>query len=319
MRLRSSTRSQLIGAVVLALSIAALTGCMPTDPTYEIELPAPYEVQSLCDPSPKPGTEALAALLRSRYPGTNTSISRPCDSGGRSEHKEGRAIDWGGVSAFNSTQKARVQSNLDWLLATDAQGHQYANARRLGIMYIIWNAQIWVADDSNLGWQPYECSGVTLCHQDHVHMSLSQAGAQKRTSYWTGTTGEAWGQVVAWLDPRTGQLTFPWTVEPGHEYRIVAHGAFHTSNGARPKPMADAMCATATDYDWSYNGGRISVDGSRAWTPETNTGGGCNLATHSYSMILRPTTAHQPVVRVEWVSDLSQTANHVSVTLRQLN
>jgi hypothetical protein len=58
-------------------------------------------------------------------------------------------------------------------------------ARRLGIMYIIWNKKIWGTYSASSGWRPYSCSGVTGCHQNHVHFSFSKAGASGKTSYWT--------------------------------------------------------------------------------------------------------------------------------------
>lgn len=311
---------RLVMVVVAVVAMSALSACTPTDPPDQIELPAAYEVQSICDPVAKPGTLALASVLRSAYPGTSAGIVRACNVGGRSEHKEGRAIDWGGVSAFNAASRARVDSMLHWLLDTDAEGHQFANARRLGVMYVIWDARIWVAAQSYSGWQPYDCSGVTLCHQDHVHLSLSRAGALKQTSYWTGRTAEAPGQTAAWLIPQDGQVVLPVTMEPGHPYFVVARGVFYTSTlGNRPRPMADAMCATATDYGWTYRGGMISVDGSTAWTPATNTVPGCDLSTHLYSMVVWPTTAHQPVLRIEGVPDLAHAGNPVSVTIRRLD
>lgn len=321
MRFRSRARGRRrVTLVALVLSAATLTSCLPTDAPDEIELPAAYEVQSLCDPTAKPGTEALAAILRSRYSGTSTGIVRDCGVGGRSEHKEGRAIDWSGVSAFNSTSRTRVDSTLRWLLDADAQGRRFAVARRLGIMYIIWDKRIWIADDADLGWQPYACSGVTLCHQDHVHVSLSQAGAAKRTSYWTGRTGEPAGLTVAWLDPRAGRLDVPVTVQPGHRYRLTAHGAFITSTAVpSPRPMADANCSTLSASGWAPNGVGISVDGSTAWTPATSSIPGCDLFTHTYTMVLMPTRAHQPVLRIVGDADLSDTSNQVSITVRQLS
>lgn len=317
LRARGRRRSAL---VALVLSATTLTSCLPTDPPDRIELPAAYEVQSLCDPTAKPGTEALAAILRSRYSGTSTGIVRDCGVGGRSEHKEGRAIDWSGVSAFDSASRTRVDSTLRWLLDADDQGRRFALARRLGVMYIIWNKQIWIADDADLGWQPYPCSGVTLCHQDHVHLSLSQAGAAKQTSYWTGRTGEPAGLTVAWLDPRTGRLDLPVTVQPGHRYRITAHGAFITSTPSpSPRPMADANCSADTAYGWATKGVGISVDGSTAWTPATSSIPGCDLFTHTYTMVLTPTSAHQPVLRIVGDADLSDNSNQVSVTVHQLS
>jgi peptidoglycan hydrolase-like protein with peptidoglycan-binding domain len=61
-----------------------------------------------------------------------------------------------------------------------------ANARRLGIMYMIRDKRIWGAYSASAGWRPYECSGVTGCHQDHVHFSFTWAGVRRRTAYWTG-------------------------------------------------------------------------------------------------------------------------------------
>jgi hypothetical protein len=149
----------------------------------EIEGYARYEGQSTCDPTPKPGTVALRNLLLSRYPNTvSFGISRACDIGGRSEHKEGRAFDWG-ANVNNAGQRASVENFLAALLATDSYGHRHALVRRMGVMYIIWNQQIWSAYRADAGWQPY--SGDSP-HTDHVHISLSWAGARAETSYYSG-------------------------------------------------------------------------------------------------------------------------------------
>jgi peptidoglycan hydrolase-like protein with peptidoglycan-binding domain len=68
------------------------------------------------------------------------------------------------------------------LLATDRYGNPYAMARRLGIMYIIFNHRIWGAYLADQGWRPY---GGSNPHTDHVHFSLSWAGALKQTTWWT--------------------------------------------------------------------------------------------------------------------------------------
>ncbi|MCU1450189.1 MAG: hypothetical protein JWP02_2359 [Acidimicrobiales bacterium] len=149
----------------------------------EIEGYARYEGQSTCDPTPKPGTVALRNLLLSRYPNTvSFGISRACDVGGVSEHKEGRAFDWG-ANVNNPAQRAAVDNFLAALFATDSYGHRHALARRMGVMYVIWNQQIWGAYKADTGWQPY--SGDSP-HTDHVHISLSWAGARAETSYYSG-------------------------------------------------------------------------------------------------------------------------------------
>jgi hypothetical protein len=54
-----------------------------------------YEGQAQCDPAAKPGTQALADLIKATYGQNQTVwIPRACDIGAQSEHKEGRAVDW---------------------------------------------------------------------------------------------------------------------------------------------------------------------------------------------------------------------------------
>ena len=125
---------------------APSTGSFPAG----IEPLARYVGQSTCDPTEKPGTVALRSLVQATYPSVNGGgISRACDVGGRSEHKEGRAWDWM-LDASDPVEAARAEDFLTWLLAPDAQGNRYAMARRLGVMYVIWNAKVWesyAADD----------------------------------------------------------------------------------------------------------------------------------------------------------------------------
>src|SRR3954463_7817794 len=59
----------------------------------DIEVFAPYQPQTFCDPVAKPGTLALAHLLPATYTGTAiVSLPRACGSD-TSEHYDGRAID----------------------------------------------------------------------------------------------------------------------------------------------------------------------------------------------------------------------------------
>jgi peptidoglycan hydrolase-like protein with peptidoglycan-binding domain len=157
-----------------------------------IEAPAAYVKQSSCDPAAKPGAAALAALLTRTYPGTSAGIGRGCGADGiASEHYEGRAVDWM-VGGYTTEGRARATALLGWLLAPDAAGDGFANARRTGVMYLIWDGKIWGSYQADAGWRPYsgcaahpERSWDTSCHRDHVHVSLSWAGAMRRTSYWT--------------------------------------------------------------------------------------------------------------------------------------
>lgn len=147
----------------------------------EIEPLADYEPQQVCSPSPKPGTEGFHDLVLRTYPGSSDfGISRGCAQGGRSEHKEGRAWDWG-VDVHDPEQKEHAAEVIGWLLATDEYGHQFAMARRLGVMYVIFNGHIWSAYDAAAGWRPYNGPNA---HTDHVHISFDIDGGQGATSFW---------------------------------------------------------------------------------------------------------------------------------------
>ena len=180
-------------ALVLATAAALLTTAFgvpalaapptPAGLTAAIEDFQPYVGQSTCDPVAKPGVRAFMNLLLDTYTDTGSDgIVRDCGIGGQSEHKEGRAFDWQ-VSASNPTDVKHVNDVTAWLLATDKYGNKDAMFRRLGLMYMIWNKQIWKGYQADKGWQPY--SGASE-HTDHVHFSFGWAGANKSTSYWTG-------------------------------------------------------------------------------------------------------------------------------------
>jgi hypothetical protein len=182
-----------VAATMLATGLAAVVST-PAQASYAVPptpagLPTaiediePYIGQSTCDPVAKPGVAAFRNLLLRTYPDTGSlGITRDCGIGGQSEHKEGRAFDWA-VSEYNARQRGEANTLLTWLTRTDAQGHRAAMARRLGIMYMIWNHRIWKVYDPR-GWQAY--SGPNP-HTDHVHFSFGWNGARKVTSYWDRT------------------------------------------------------------------------------------------------------------------------------------
>ena len=161
-----------------------------------IEDPPAYEPQRTCDATAKVGTVALKNLLLKTYPGSRTlGIGTGCD-GTVSEHHEGRAFDWG-VRVTVPSEKAMAEDFIKKVLATDRYGNQFALARRMGIMYMIWDNQIWGAYLANEGWRDYH--GVSA-HTDHVHISMSWAGALGRTSFWSGNVA----QVLSALNPPSG-------------------------------------------------------------------------------------------------------------------
>ena len=113
---------------------------------------ANYDGQDTCDPTPKPGVVSFKDLLQQTYGVHSWGITRSCDTSGVSEHEEGRALDY--HFAYSSdVQRAQADDLLAWLLATDIFGNTHAMARRLGLMYIIWNRQIWESYRPFDGWQ----------------------------------------------------------------------------------------------------------------------------------------------------------------------
>ncbi|WP_298454965.1 hypothetical protein [uncultured Cellulomonas sp.] len=193
---RTPRRARTAVLVVLA---ALLTGVLlpaaeaagPDGPTATVPAPspvdpfAPYVGQTTCDPTAKPGARAVLRLAMDFYRiGRDTGISRSCSTGGQSEHKEGRAFDWG-LRTDRPAEKAAGDAFTTWLTAAGPDGKPGYNARRLGVMYVIWDRRIWTASTAmSTGWRPYNGA---VPHTDHVHVSLSWNGAHMRTSWWTGS------------------------------------------------------------------------------------------------------------------------------------
>lgn len=174
------------------LSVGAIAHAAPEPPTpafgSSIDGFADYDAQSTCDPSEKPGAKDFRSLMLSTYPSSsNLGIIRACDSGGTSEHKEGRAFDWG-LNYNDSTQRDIANTAIDWLLRTDEHGNACALARRVGLMYFIWNKQIWGSyrapngSCATAGWKAYT---GTNPHTDHIHLSWAWPGARQQTTWWT--------------------------------------------------------------------------------------------------------------------------------------
>ena len=183
----------LVAALLLPLApltpLAAAPTATAVAPSVEIEEYASYQPASRCRPRAKPGTEQLGHWLVGRFGGSFGGISRDC-GGSTSEHTEGRAFDW----TVDATTKAGRQSARKFLrraFATNRAGETDAVARRMGVMYVIWDDQIYSA------WRGFEpvpylsssckklkkCS-PTLRHRDHVHISLTRKAARGKTSWY---------------------------------------------------------------------------------------------------------------------------------------
>ncbi len=80
---------------LLALAVALVVLVPAAASAVPIEDFATYDPQTNCSPNAKPGTLKLSVWLQKQYPGSGSlGISRSCNDGGVSEHKEGRAFDW---------------------------------------------------------------------------------------------------------------------------------------------------------------------------------------------------------------------------------
>jgi hypothetical protein len=225
-----------VAATAIPISTAGVALAAPPTPDFGpgIDPYASYEGQSSCSPSPKAGMVDFMNIVLAAYPGTASyGISRDCGVGGQSEHKEGRAWDWR-VSAANQGHIAN--DLLNWLLATDRHGNTHALARRFGVMYLIWNRRIWKAYQPHAGWQAYTGSNP---HTDHVHISLSWAGANRATTWWTAPgappappppppsarRGSPSGFAAAWAPDRLDIFGRGGAGVPYHNYFDRAAGA----------------------------------------------------------------------------------------------
>lgn len=197
--------SAIVGALALAAGLtvavaapaAAVVAPKPPIPAglpTAIEALGGYVEQVACQPDARRGTLKLAHLLvrtYGNYDATGYNTGYDCGTDGtRSEHYDGRAIDWM-VDVHNTRQFAAAKAFVGWLLATDKAGNRFAMARRLGVMYLIYDNRMWGAWDGR--WEEYNnCSHLpartyaNACHRTHMHISLTWNGAMGRTSYWTG-------------------------------------------------------------------------------------------------------------------------------------
>jgi hypothetical protein len=183
-RARASARvAALFVSLVVLLPVAAAA--------VPVEGYAPYQPQRKCNPTAKAGTLELARWLQKQYPGTGSlGISRACGHGGVSEHKEGRAFDWA-VNHSSARDRGYAKNLLARLFATDRQGNRAALARRMGIMYLIWNDHIYASyrgfakrDYLSSSCRTKKKCSVTLRHRNHVHISLSRPGGRGDTSWY---------------------------------------------------------------------------------------------------------------------------------------
>ena len=288
LRRLSTVLAATAAALVPAVGLIAPAHAVPPTPVglpSGIEDPARYVGADSCDGSAKPGTVALGQLLVKAYPGTSYGTVRACGSDALSttEHYDGRAVDWMGPNARVKASKANGDAVVAWLLATDTAGNQFANARRLGIMYIIWDNS-WYDASSGFQKEPYstcaqhpEAAMDTTCHRNHVHLSLSWEGAMKRTSFWTRTVaapdfGPCRTPELNWAAPyRSARSTpcprYPAVAAPAGASaltrKLVAYGGMYVRSGLSGPVVSAVQQAIGVRSDGAF--GPATAGALRTW------------------------------------------------------
>jgi hypothetical protein len=176
-------------ALVAALLVVTLAPWRAS--ASPVEDYASYQPAEHCAKSAKPGTQVLAEWIVAKLGGGLGGIWRACSTS-RSEHHEGRAFDWT-LDATKDKDRRRAAQLRARLFATDSAGNTHALARRMGVMYIIWNDHMWSAWDGfvkedylSSSCRSRRACSVTLRHRDHLHISLTRAGGRGETSWYDG-------------------------------------------------------------------------------------------------------------------------------------
>jgi hypothetical protein len=154
-----------------------------------------YDPATHCAPKVKPGMLDLQHWLEGHVRGVFWGSYR-CEMWGKhsaSLHAENRAIDWHLDVTVPADRRAAEQLIRE-LLAPDAAGNPQALARRMGVEELIWDCSYWGAGMTQF--EDYApCYGKhgklkqhvdpTIGHRNHIHIGMTKAGAQARTSFWS--------------------------------------------------------------------------------------------------------------------------------------
>lgn len=182
---------RLVVGLATALALALPAGVAAVEYDQPPEAYASYQPQTKCRKAPRPGTRQLARWIDQSFGGgAARATMRRCKSGGTSEHKDGRAIDWT-MDARKKQHRREVRRFLTTIFAEDADGNAHALARRMGVMYVIWSDRIWASYDqfAPRDYRSSSCPSLKRCsatlrHRDHVHVSLSRPGGRGVTSWY---------------------------------------------------------------------------------------------------------------------------------------
>ena len=283
------------------LSVLSSGAAVAAQRPLPVDALSSYQPQTTCRKTPLPGTVYLLHWLQRHYPHPGfSSMMRPCDTPGVTEHKDGRALDWG-TDVTVPSQKAQAQAFLDRIFASDRHGNPDALARRMGIMYVIWDDHIYGAyTDPPFLKRDYLASGCktaakcspTLQHRDHIHISLSYAGASAQTSFYrarnvasvpvlypgTRRLDPVQTAVATVQVPADGSaVSTSFKVTRGVTYEIVGDGLYRFGPGS---DIGDAACVWHAD-GWVPSGSGLLVNGHSPWTADSCSGGHTHVASYT--------------------------------------
>jgi hypothetical protein len=181
-----------------AFRLPANFGPLPGNPADTLSAPIDDEVYvpatHCTGPRHRKGMLDLQHWLEARSRGVFWGSYR-CEKWGKhsaSLHAENRAIDWH-LDVASSADRRAATKLIRLLLAPDAAGNPQALARRMGVEELIWDCGYWGAGMSDF--EPYSVCYTkggklrrhvdkTVAHRDHIHIGMTKAGANARTSFW---------------------------------------------------------------------------------------------------------------------------------------
>ena len=109
----------------------------------------------------QPNAVRVHRAARSRFPSILTYYGVRRDI--TPDHPAGRALD---------LMLPRYQTTAGRQLGFSVASWARANARSLGIKYVIWDQKIWNIQRDREGWRPARRGSDTANHKDHVHITV---------------------------------------------------------------------------------------------------------------------------------------------------
>lgn len=144
-----------------------------------------------CSGGTRPGTTSVVAYLKYHW-GDRLTGTYNCrtvsGSSSLSLHAEGRALDYH-VNKNVAAEKAIGDAIFNFFRKTDSGGVALAPMRRFGIQEVIWNCRTYSASNTTIRTY-FQCANgstsATLRHEDHIHIGLNRAGAERQRTAWAG-------------------------------------------------------------------------------------------------------------------------------------